>query len=258
MRFIGAALLLIFLFSFAPLHAQKVGNVRAEKDGEYVRIQYDLEGEDPADQYEVELYASHNNFTSPLEMVTGDVGKGIKPGPDKLVIWRPSEELDAYTGEIVFEIRATLAGAYYRITSPTSSSKVKKGKTMAIRWTGGASSENVRIELKRFNGRVETIADNTGNSGNYIWTLPKSIKGGKGYQVQIVNTGDATKQGTSKTFKVGGGVPLVLLIAAPVVAGGVIAAVLLGGGGDDDDDDDDVIIDDDPQLLPDPPGSPDN
>ncbi len=257
MRLRYPALLLLLILIQTTIHAQKVQNVRAEKDGDYVKIIYDLEGEDSVDKYDVELYGSHNNFTAPLQMVTGDIGENIAPGQDKLVIWRPREELSTYTGEIVFEVRATVMGAYYKINAPTSASKFKKGKSMTIRWSGGEPSEKLRIELKRYDGRVETIAGTVDNSGSYTWTAPKSIKGGKGYQVQIVNTSDAAKKGTSKTFKVSGGIPVAVLIAAPVVVGGVIAAVLLSGG-DDDDDDDDVIIDDDPQLLPDPPGSPDD
>ena len=245
----------LIVFFLLPLsltfsYAQKVNNVRAQKDGDYVKILYDLEAEDPNDNFNVEILASHNNFTSPLRMVTGDIGENVKPGKDKTVIWRPVEELENFTGEITFEVRATLMGSYYRINQPSSYSKFKRKKIMPIRWDGGQPGENVRIVLTRLGSNIETITENTSNSGTFNWTIPKSVSKGKGYQVQIVNTRDYTLEGTSKTFKIKGGFPAAVAILTPIVIGGGVAAYLFlgedepvnGGNGGND--------------LPDPPDAP--
>lgn len=237
-------------------HAQQVTNVRAEKDGDHVRITYDLSGEDVNDLYKIELYASHNNFITPLQMVTGDVGESINPGEDKLIIWRPMEELENFTGEIIFEIRATMMGTYYKVTQPTSSSKFNKGKTVSINWQGGNPEENVNLTLVRFDDQVEVLAQNIKNNGSYRWAIPKSLKGGKGYQVRVTNTQDNTRQGVSKAFKISGGLSPFILIGAPVVAGAAIAAVILSGG--EPDDTGNGNGDGGDSDLPEPPGLPGN
>lgn len=210
--------------------AQQVSNINAEMDGNEVKITYDLLSNDPSGLFEIELYASHNNFISPLEKVSGDVGKNIKPGDEKIIIWRPYEELTDFSGEIIFEVRATLIGGYYQVTHPASSSKFKKKRVMPIEWKGGKSSEQVLIEIVKYGSPVLTIADRVTNSGSYKWTVPKDFTTGAGYQVKITNVNDPSLAGSSKVFKVAGGIPTWLLVGVPVVVGGAVAGVVMSGG----------------------------
>jgi hypothetical protein len=214
------AVFLAFSFIATIGHSQKVNNVKAELDGDNVKITFDLEAQNSSDLFEVKLFASHNNFSEPLKLISGTAGKSIKPGRFQVITWKAKEELVNFKGEITFEVRATLMGAYYTVTNPTSSGKFKKGKLMPINWQGGNSGEKVKIELVKLNQPVATISEGVGNQGSYIWTIPKNIKPSKAYQVRISSTSDVDSKGLSKAFTVKG------KSAAPYI----IITLALGGG----------------------------
>src|SRR4051812_7433467 len=92
--------LLLLCFCY-PAVAQKLTNVRATIDSatNTVNILYDLQGAMEGQLYQVNLYSSHNNFSSPLSFVNGDVGDGITPGTDKQIVWQPKELLN-FNGQL--------------------------------------------------------------------------------------------------------------------------------------------------------------
>ena len=167
-----SAFIVFILFSIIAF-GQQVSNVRAEKDGDNVRIVYDLEGTSSDAMFDVNIYSSHNNFTTPLKLITGDVGKRIKPGKSYEIIWRAKEELVNYRGEVIFEIKAIVMGGYYVVNNPNTSSSFKRGKLMPINWSGGNPGDNVKIELFKNTGKTETISESVTNQGSYVWTIPK-------------------------------------------------------------------------------------
>ncbi|HLF35183.1 MAG TPA: GPI anchored serine-threonine rich family protein [Cyclobacteriaceae bacterium] len=224
--------------------SQRVTNVRASMDGVNVRIVYDLESGSSSDLFEISLLSDHNNFTDPLKLVSGAVGKGIKPGKDQVISWRAQEELVNFRGQVVFEVRAAILGGYYTITLPTSSDKIKKGKLMTINWTGGNVGERVKIELIQTTGTAATISESVGNQGNYTWTVPKNLKPSKNYKVRITNTSDALSQGLSKAFSIKGKSAAVFILI-PVLAAGGGAAVLMSqddGGGNNPPDGENLAL----------------
>ena len=227
-------LVLLFHFVSNSILAQNITNVRAEMEGDIVRIRYDLVAPDDDQLFTVEVYSSHDNFSEPLEYVRGDVGKGIKPGTGYEIIWQAQEELVDFRGEITFEIWATVIGGYYRITNPTSSSSFKPGKQMSINWVGGSSNEKVQIDLMRMGSKVVTINNNMNNQGSFVWTIPKNIKAGRGYQIEITNLDDPDKTGTSKAFKIKKFPMIVVIIAGAAVLGGAAALLLSGDDGTTD------------------------
>lgn len=240
---------------------QSINNVRAEKMGDNVKILYDLQGGSPEALFDVAIYGSHNNFTAPLTLVTGDIGKRIQPGNNREVIWRAKEELINYRGEVIFEVKATVMGGYYSINNPGASSSFKRGKLMPINWSGGATGENVKIELYKNQVKSETISESISNQGSYVWTIPKGLKTGSGYQVKISNTRDYEQQGISKTFKLKKfPVGITVFVGAAAIGGALYAAGIFGSKEEPPTNTNNPPVDDppvdDPVTLPSPPPPP--
>ena len=241
MRYIPFLLAGMFITGYA--FGQRVSNVKASLDGSNVKISFDLEGVSPSDLFEVKLFSSEDNFSEPLKMVTGGVGKGVKPGNGIEITWNAQDELQNFKGDITFEVRASVMGGYYTVTNPTSSSKFKKGKLMPINWQGGDPGEKVKIELMSLNQTAATISENVGNQGSYIWTIPKNIKPARSYQIRISNTSDVDSQGLSKMFAIKGKTPVAFILIPVAIGAGVAAYIFTkpgsgpesnpgGGGGD--------------------------
>ena len=67
----------------------KVRNVRFEEKGEEILVRYDLDGR-PGKKYEISLLLSADygqSFKIRPEKVKGDVGRGVKPGVGKEIVW---------------------------------------------------------------------------------------------------------------------------------------------------------------------------
>ena len=101
------------------LARQKVENVRVEQVGEDVYIYYDLLGDE--DKYQVKVRGSSDGgqtYTLPMKSVSGDVGKGVRPGRGKRIIWKALNDAGALEGDVfVFEV-ATVAGPGKRVSGP--------------------------------------------------------------------------------------------------------------------------------------------
>ena len=102
--------MIITLFCFGWLYStgQKIQNLNASfLDGKAI-VTYDVIGTKANQTYTIDLYSSHNNFASPLKNVTGDVGKNIKAGTGKKIIWDAASELTEFSGDISFKIKGEL------------------------------------------------------------------------------------------------------------------------------------------------------
>lgn len=220
---------LIIFFSFLGANAQSIQNVRASplQDGK-VTVTYDIVDAKANQKFVIELYGSHNNFSSPLTEVTGDVGKDIFGGPGRKIIWSASNELGDFKGEINFRVKGhvIVIAAAFAFKFPVEGSSIRRGKTTDLKWEGGTSGQNIKLELYKGSVKVSAIAE-TKNTGIYNWPVPKNLA--KGDYVVKLSSGSETVN--SKTFAVKPKVPL-LLKALPLLAvGGVVAALGGGGGG---------------------------
>ena len=63
-----------------------VSNIRAEADSQRVKIRYDVAGIRPADSVYVQVESRSTGFL-PVRTVTGDAGKAVSPGNDKMIYW---------------------------------------------------------------------------------------------------------------------------------------------------------------------------
>ena len=88
--------------------AQTITNVRFEQVGKQLVITYNLDAP-TSSQWQISVSASTDNGTTwgnNLSSVTGDVGKGIKPGPNKKITWDVLTERTSVTGTISFKVKA--------------------------------------------------------------------------------------------------------------------------------------------------------
>jgi formylglycine-generating enzyme required for sulfatase activity len=87
---------------------EKVENVRVEQVGEQVQIYFDLSGD--ADRYVVKVKGSADGgrtYTLPMKSVSGDIGKEVRPGRGRKIIWRTLKDVGELEGEtFVFEVEA--------------------------------------------------------------------------------------------------------------------------------------------------------
>ena len=94
------------LLAYSRLQSQPTTWI--QKDS-VIEITYHFTGAKPGQTYFVSVHVSRDGgktFTEkPLALVTGDVGKGIKPGTNKKIIWEVYKEMPDLNGLIVFDVR---------------------------------------------------------------------------------------------------------------------------------------------------------
>jgi len=79
-----AALMCINIFL---LQAQDFTIVRVERSGANLMLYYNLIDSARNRLYTVNLFSSADNYTSPLQKVTGEIGLEVKPGASKKTKW---------------------------------------------------------------------------------------------------------------------------------------------------------------------------
>ncbi len=243
-----AALLSIVVFGTTAF-AQRVAVKKVELAGEQVIVHYDLEDSNPANDYQIFLYSSQNNFTTALTHVTGDVGNEVKPGANRKIIWDIRKELGPYKGKLSLEVRGQVYAPFVKLQGFDVKKKYKRGKSITLTWKANSPTP-VHIELFRGSLRVGG-ENNHPNNGLYSITIPAKAKPGKDYRIKFTDSRNGDEIIYTGYFQVVPKIPLLLKIAPIVVAGG--AAALLapkpspGGGGGDDNGDDFI-------ALPDLPG----
>jgi hypothetical protein len=250
MRHLYKSILLIFLAQ-SCLIAQRIENVKAVASNDKVVVTYDIAEAVDGQKFKVRLYGSHDNFSSPLVMVSGDVGQNAEllAGINKRIEWNAKSELKDYNGDITFEVRADIISAAVRIIGPSLGAKFKRGKNLEIEWKGIGSSQIVKLELLK-GGYPLTQIGETSNRSNYTYTIPKGSKKGKDYQVRLTSN-NATV--ISDIFTIKSRTPFIVKVLPVLVAGGVAAAVLGGGGTEDKGPTTPTG-----SSLPEPPGVPNN
>jgi hypothetical protein len=209
--------------------SQTFENVRATSLGNKVAITYDLVAPQNDQPYAVEIYGSHNNYTSPIRLLTGDVGNNVLPGRSKRAEWDVLSELKTFKGDITFEVRGRPVVVKLNFKSPTAGGSVRRGKSTSVQWFGGTPQQQVKLELLK-NGQVVSSLGERTNTGSYEWVVPKDMEKGDGFSLKLTSGQETVNSGT---FSVKSKVPLALKIAPVLVAGGVVA-VLMSGKDDPD------------------------
>ena len=97
-----------FLFFFT-VSAQKIDNVHYEQSGKTIIVTYNLTELKGQQTATVSLFYSEDGgktWGKPLQKVTGDVGKCVRPGSEKKITWDVLTERTSLTGTISFKVKA--------------------------------------------------------------------------------------------------------------------------------------------------------
>ncbi|SMG12894.1 hypothetical protein SAMN05661096_00554 [Marivirga sericea] len=102
-----------------------------------------------------------------------------------------------------------------------SISEIKSGKSYRLQWTGGKKNEDIDIYLFE-NGSQKAKIVTIGNSGQYLWKIPKGKKSAT-YQVQLRGE---TGIIASNDFRIKRGFPVLAVGGGVIVTAGVIIYLL--------------------------------
>ncbi len=237
----------LFLVAASFAHAQNVRiNSVNNQDGKLI-VSYTISPNIQGERYRIKLYSSHDNYAAPVQYVEGDVGDDISSSnPSKTIIWDAKKELRTYSGQLLVEVRGSVS--YVPVNMARNLPDTKVGKSMPLRWNGGADSDKIKIDLYR-EGIYYSNIGTVDNTRIYDWFLPKSLDKGKAYQVKLTNTSKTSESFITDAFTIKGKSPVGwILLGAAAVGGGVYFILNM-----DTTDDPDPITE---TGLPDPPEAP--
>lgn len=209
--------------------AQKVDIKKIEMAGEKIIVHYDLDDSNPNNEYKINLFASTNNYGTPMTKVSGDVGEQITNGVNKKITWNVKEELGAYKGNISLEVRGRVHIPVAKFSGITTNTKMKRGKTHVVTWKAG-NTNPVHVEL--FKGGQRVSGDlNQPNNGSYSLFVPQHASIGSDYTIRITDARNSEEVVNSQPFSVRRKVPMLLKVLPVLAVGGAVAAMAGGGGG---------------------------
>ncbi len=226
------------------LHAQKVQIERVELAKEKIIVHYDLDDSNPNNEYQLNLYASKDNYTVPMTQVKGDVGNEIKPGVGKKIEWNINDEFGDFAGDLALEVRGRVFVMFAKLQGFDTEKGYKRGKTYPLNWKPG-NTNPIHIEL--FKGSERLVGElNHPNNGSYLLTMPSHAQRGDDYRIRITDSKRPDESIYSGFFSIKPRVPLLFKTAggAAVLGGIVFLGTVLSGSKDEG-------------SQPDPPGLPD-
>jgi hypothetical protein len=202
------------------LHAQDFSIKRVELDGDLVNVYFDLLDTTARRTYTINLYSSRDNYISPLDKVTGDMGLEVKPGANRKISWNTRQELgETFEGEVGLEIRGRVYIPFVRLDGQYST--IKRMKPYEMTWTGGTQQNILNFDLYK-DGEKVTSFPNIANVGHYTLTIPSSVKPGKGYSFKITDTRNKDQIVNTSTFTVKRKVPLLIKAIPVALVGGLV------------------------------------
>lgn len=199
-------LLLLFLCLGYSSFAQKAAIKKIELSGDKIIVYYDLEDDNPNNEYQINLYISKDNFGTPASKVSGDVGGEIKPGAGKKIEWNIFEEFGSYKGDLELEVRGKVFIPFVKVQSFGHGRKFKRGRAYELAWRPG-NTNPVHIEVFKGSQRVQGEL-NIPNSGKHTVNLGPQLKPGKNYNLKVTDSRKSDDFVTTEKFKVKRKVPL--------------------------------------------------
>lgn len=213
----------LFLTTYAI--GQEVDSISVTRTDDLFIVKYDFnKGEEGVD-YELYLYGSHDNFSTPLKYTTGDVGKKIKIGAGKVIYWNAKKELGNFKGDFTLKIKGSNYIPFVTFKNINKDLSIKRGHTFDIRWETSEKTSTVLFKIQRY-GVPILDAQVVNNNGHFSWEIPAKVKPGKGYTVQIMDKENSLREETSEEFILRRKVPLAYKIIPMAVLAGT-AAILL-------------------------------
>jgi hypothetical protein len=225
-------LTIVFGLLSLALNAQTIENFKNTFNAENGKttITYDLIYADGNQKFKITFFSSHDNYSLPLQQISGDVGENILPGKLKRAIWDVRSVLPSdFDGDIQIKFKVSKMTAPMLVVEPLALKNYKRGQTISMKWTGGNPSDKITIELRKNKVANLIVAEKTDNAGTYEWKMPKNVIG-KNFNLVLTNSSQTGEPAESSEFSVKPRVPLYVKIL-PVIAIGGAAIFLSGGGG---------------------------
>ncbi|MFN8340681.1 MAG: hypothetical protein U0V64_03355 [Cyclobacteriaceae bacterium] len=163
------AFLLAFLSIGTVAVAQNAKITQIELKGEVVVVHYDLEDNNPNNEYQISLYTSNDKFSAPMTKVSGDVGSEVKPGADRKIEWNLLKEIGGYKGKLSLEIRGRVFVPFVKLRNFDARRSYKRGKNYDIAWRPG-NTNPIHIELYKGSTRVSGELNHP-NNGAYTLSM---------------------------------------------------------------------------------------
>ena len=215
---ISCLLILLYFQGFS----QRIENLTPILTGENIEITFDLIDTVGGRTFDLQLFSSLDNYTSPLQYVSGDIGEEVSPGTGKKVIWEAKRELGPIKGEVFLEIRGPVTPPFLVTIFPSKEQRIRRGKPTSLTWTSDAGGQ-VKIEVIQYK-KVFTNLGLRPNSGSYTWNIPKDYEKGN-YRLRFTDD-SGSKIVVSQNFTVRAKFSSVIK-AIPVIALGVVIYILL-------------------------------
>lgn len=220
-------LLLAALLLSGVSQAQKVAIKKIELAGEKVIVFYDLDDNNPNNQYQISLYASKDKYSAPLTKVTGDVGGEVNPGIGRRIEWNLMQEYGAYKGKLSLEIRGRVFVPFVKLKNFDTEKVYKRGKSYSLAWRPG-NTNPIHIELYKGSQKVSGELNHP-NNGAATLSIEGKVKPGKDYRLKITDSKKLDEVVYSDYFVVKPKIPTLLKVV-PVLGLAAFIATLSGGG----------------------------
>jgi hypothetical protein len=208
-----------------PALAQQFSITRVELLEGKIVTYYNLLDTVKERKYTVNVYASRDNFITPLQKISGDVGFEVTPGLNKKIVWdAPTELGPTFSGKVSLEIRGRMFIPFIRMDQMNK--VFKRARNYEITWKGGRSNNIMNFDLYKGEEKVHTFP-NVANAGHYSMRIPASVKPGL-YRFRISDTKNKDEVVSTQQFQIKRKVP-VLVKVIPILGVGALITLLSGG-----------------------------
>lgn len=207
------------IFSYLYANGQVAENVRSSlsENGQSIFIQYDLIAEVNNETFNIIPYVVFPDSTTRIHYVTGDVGKGVNPGMNKIIEWDFNTEIDFFVGTVSFLITPE-----YVFPISDELSKIKRGKLYNHELPEGFS-RSYKIFLYNYKKKNEIELPFHFYEDRLEITYPKKVRPGK-YQLLLKSNSNQELIYT-RPVKIKRKIPL-FTYALPVIAFGAYQAFM--------------------------------
>ncbi len=212
---------------------QQIKNLTVSKSEDDVIIRFDLRSAvSPQELYDVQIFSSHDNYTTPLEFKKGK-SKDVFPGLAMTYIIDAKKTFSGFKGDVDFRVVATLTFIPLTMVEPKEEIKVKAGKSVQLAWKGGKENDTYKLDYSKEGGSWTTIDDKISDK-KYTWYVPKKAKGGI-YSVKLTSSEDRSKAVYSGNIQIKKKTSAFVIIIPTALAVGAVAYLLTSGGGGGDE-----------------------
>lgn len=221
-------LLLAALMFFAKANCSAQSSLELghlEFSNDLVVIHYSLTDSTPGRLYVVRAYFSQDNFLTPLNNVSGDLGFEVRPGIAKKIFWNPRKELgNSFDGNVAVELRATVFVPFLKLNGFEKYKSIVRGRNYTITWSGGSAQNILNFDLMQGDKLVAAFP-NVANVGHHGLKIPTNVPVGKNYRLKVSDTKNGDDVVNTGDFSIRRRIPQVFKFMAGAILGASIFAL---------------------------------